>query len=81
MYLLHINYYSIQSNISIGLQSKTSHILSKVENLIALPLLVLSIDKFAGVIENSLAGTNIRGVVTNTSYTVLYDQTFCKISF
>lgn len=30
-------------------------------------------DKFAAVIERSLAGTNIRGVVTNTSYTVLYD--------
>lgn len=30
-------------------------------------------DKFADVVERSLAGTNIRGVVTNTSYTVLYD--------
>ncbi len=30
-------------------------------------------DKFAQIVERSLAGTNIRGVVTNTSYTVLYD--------
>lgn len=30
-------------------------------------------DRFADVVERSLAGTNIRGVVTNTSYTVLYD--------
>lgn len=30
-------------------------------------------EKFSGVIENSLAGTNIRGVIVNTSYTVLYD--------
>lgn len=29
--------------------------------------------KFSDVVEQSLAGTNIRGVVTNTSYTVLYD--------
>lgn len=29
--------------------------------------------KFSDVVESSLAGTNIRGVVTNTSYTVLYD--------
>ena len=30
-------------------------------------------EKFAQVVESSLAGTNIRGVVTNTSYAVLYD--------
>ena len=30
-------------------------------------------DKFSSIVERSLAGTNIRGVVTNTSYTVLYD--------
>ncbi len=30
-------------------------------------------DRFAGVVDRSLAGTNIRGVVTNTSYTVMYD--------
>ena len=30
-------------------------------------------ERFAPIIEGSLAGTNIRGVVTNTSYTVLYD--------
>ena len=30
-------------------------------------------DRYASVVEGSLAGTNIRGVVTNTSYTVLYD--------
>ncbi len=30
-------------------------------------------DKFSDVVERSLAGTNIRGVVTNTAYTVLYD--------
>jgi signal transduction histidine kinase len=30
-------------------------------------------DKIEGIVERSLAGTNIRGVVTNTSYTVLYD--------
>ena len=30
-------------------------------------------DKFSDVVERSLAGPNIRGVVTNTSYTVLYD--------
>lgn len=29
--------------------------------------------KFSGVVDRSLAGTNIRGVVTNTSYTVFYD--------
>lgn len=29
--------------------------------------------KFADIVERSLAGTNIRGVITNTSYTVLYD--------
>ncbi len=32
-----------------------------------------SADKFADVVERSLAGTSIRGVVTNTSYTVRYD--------
>lgn len=32
-----------------------------------------SVDKFSEVVERSLAGTNIRGVVTNKSYTVLYD--------
>lgn len=30
-------------------------------------------DKIENVVERSLAGTNIRGVVTNISYTVLYD--------
>ena len=30
-------------------------------------------EKFGEVVDRSLAGTNIRGVVTNTSYTVLYD--------
>ena len=30
-------------------------------------------DTFSSIVERSLAGTNIRGVVTNTSYTVLYD--------
>ncbi len=30
-------------------------------------------EKFSQVVESSLAGTNIRGVVTNTSYTVMYD--------
>lgn len=30
-------------------------------------------EQFAPVVESSLAGTNIRGVVTNTAYTVLYD--------
>ncbi len=30
-------------------------------------------EKFSEVVERSLAGSNIRGVVTNTSYTVLYD--------
>lgn len=30
-------------------------------------------DRFRDNVENSLAGTNIRGVVTNTSYTILYD--------
>ena len=30
-------------------------------------------DRYAPVVEGSLAGTNIRGVVTNTAYTVLYD--------
>ena len=34
---------------------------------------ITATEKFAEVVENSLAGTNIRGVVTNTSYTVLYD--------
>lgn len=34
---------------------------------------VVMSDRFAGVVDRSLAGTNIRGVVTNTSYTVLYD--------
>lgn len=29
--------------------------------------------KFSDAVEDSLAGTNIRGVITNTSYTVLYD--------
>ncbi len=29
--------------------------------------------KFSEIVEDSLAGTNIRGVVTNISYTVLYD--------
>lgn len=30
-------------------------------------------EDFADIVEQSLAGTNIRGVVTNTSYGVLYD--------
>ncbi|MCD8390312.1 MAG: HAMP domain-containing histidine kinase [Firmicutes bacterium] len=30
-------------------------------------------DKFRASVENSLAGTNIRGIVTDTSYTILYD--------
>lgn len=30
-------------------------------------------NRFADIVERSLAGTNIRGVVTNASYTVLYD--------
>ena len=37
---------------SCGVQSKISQSLSKVENLIAFPLFVFSIDKFAGVIPN-----------------------------
>lgn len=41
-------------------------------------------EKYSPIIENSLAGTNIRGLVTNTSYRVLYDtneesQLFGKI--
>ena len=32
-----------------------------------------SAQKFSDVVERSLAGTNIRGVVTNKSYSVLYD--------
>ncbi len=33
----------------------------------------VSADEFSDVVEQSLAGTSIRGVVTNTSYSVLYD--------
>lgn len=33
-----------------------------------------STDRYAEIVERSLAGSNIRGVVTNTSYTVLYDS-------
>ena len=32
-----------------------------------------TVEDFAYVVEQSLAGTNIRGVVTNTSYGVMYD--------
>ncbi len=30
-------------------------------------------DKYNDYVENCLSGTNIRGVITNTSYTILYD--------
>ncbi|MBQ7574491.1 MAG: HAMP domain-containing protein [Clostridia bacterium] len=30
-------------------------------------------DKYSDYVENSLSGTNIRGVITNTSYNILYD--------
>ena len=33
----------------------------------------VSNDRYYDVVESSLAGTNIRGVVTNTSYNILYD--------
>ncbi len=33
----------------------------------------LSALRFEGIVNNSLAGTSIRGVITNTAYTVLYD--------
>ena len=35
--------------------------------------ITVSNDKFSGPVEQSLAGTNIRGVIVNKSYIVLYD--------
>jgi len=69
--LLSENLYSSET---INMFAKANIISETIAEVWAKDTSATAADKFANVVERSLAGTNIRGVVTNTAYTVLYDS-------
>ncbi|MCI8979982.1 MAG: cell wall metabolism sensor histidine kinase WalK [Clostridia bacterium] len=73
VYIISLLSESLYSAETINMFAKANIISATVSDIWGSDTSATAADKFAGVIENSLAGTNIRGVVTNTSYTVLYD--------
>lgn len=73
VYIIGLLSENLYSGETINMFAKANIISETISNVWNSDTSATAADKFAGVMENSLAGTNIRGVVTNTSYTVLYD--------
>lgn len=68
--LLSENLYSTET---INMFAKANIISETIADVWGSDTSATSAQKFSDVVERSLAGTNIRGVVTNKSYSVLYD--------
>lgn len=64
---------SLYSGETINMFAKANIISETIADVWSNDISATAADRFADIVERSLAGTNIRGVVTNTSYTVLYD--------
>lgn len=73
VYIIGLLSESLYSGETINMFAKANIISETIADVWSSDTSATAADKFSGVMENSLAGTNIRGVVTNTSYTVLYD--------
>lgn len=73
IYIIGLLSESLYSTETINMFAKANIISETIAEIWSSDTSATAAEKFAGTVENSLAGTNIRGVITNTSYTVLYD--------
>ncbi len=73
VYIIGLLSESLYSSETINMFAKANIISETIAEVWTKDTSATAADKFSSVVERSLAGTNIRGVVTNTAYTVLYD--------
>ncbi|MCC8160032.1 MAG: cell wall metabolism sensor histidine kinase WalK [Oscillospiraceae bacterium] len=73
VYIIGLLSESLYSSETINMFAKANIISETIADVWSNDTSATAADRFADIVERSLAGTSIRGVVTNTSYTVLYD--------